>query len=167
MYFTWRHFSVNCVSVESLRAAVEVKTNGDVSTEELLPLESLSQKWKDFESKSVELLCHFDFFEKAFEAQQTTTASASTMAELEKLLEENKVCGWLLSPCQFLRKLFLQMQRNSGSWLFSCDLWVTGSNLSLVIILLGHDLEPVSCTLLDNSVYLENFSLSGLCTVEP
>lgn len=72
-----------------------MKANGEVSTEKFLPLESFSQKWKDFESKNVELVCHFDFFEKAFEVQQT---SASTMPELEKLLEENKVCGLLLSP---------------------------------------------------------------------
>lgn len=77
--------------MESLRAAVGQKPNGKVITQNaVLQPDPVSQKWHEFECKNVELQCHIDFFEKAFEAQQKS-ACAYTTAEIEKLLESNKV----------------------------------------------------------------------------
>lgn len=88
------------ISVESLHAAVNVKANGEVSTENVVRLDSFSQKRQDFECKNVELLCQIDFFEKTFEAQQKSVF-ASTTTEIEKLLESNKVCSLQLFPFVF------------------------------------------------------------------
>jgi len=77
--------------VESLRAAVEVKANGKVTTQNaVLQSDPVAQKWQELECKNIELLCHIEFFEKAFETQQKP-AFACTTPDIEKLLESNKV----------------------------------------------------------------------------